>query len=99
MNIRDIATAIWAIVSADHITSIDMIRDENGSLNLAKFTTSTGHFLVAGTEEDEEGAYITYSVYAPGDEDMADGPITTDGFKTATEEHAAAYLTDILAGY
>lgn len=98
MNINDIATAVWNNDTAVHLASHYMIRDENGNFNLAKITTSSGHFLVADVDEAEDGTYITYSVYVPSDEDMAD-PITTDGFKSATEEHAAARLAGILSGY
>lgn len=99
MNIRDVTTAVWNNDTADHLMSRDMIRDDNGALNLAKITTTTGHILIAGAEEDEDGAYVTYSIYTPGDEDMTDGPITTDGFEVTSEEQAATRLADILTNY
>ena len=95
MNIRDITTAVWNSDTGDHLAAREMIRDDNGNLTLAKITTSTGHILVA---EAGEG-YITYSIYCPGDVDMNDGPITTDGFEATSEEQATACLADILAGY
>ena len=99
MNIRDVTTAVWNNDGGDHLMSRDMIRDDNGAFNLAKITTTTGHILIAGIEEDEDGTYVTYSIYAPGDEDMTEGPITTDGFEATSEEQAAAHLADVLTNY
>ena len=99
MNIRDITTAVWNSDTGDHLAAREMIRDDNGNLTLAKITTSTGHILVAEAGEDENGGYITYSIYCPGDENLNDGPITTDGFEATSEEQATASLADILAGY
>ncbi|APQ42531.1 hypothetical protein phi16_gp027 [Corynebacterium phage phi16] len=99
MTTQAIATIIWNNDSDNLIESHEMIRDDNGNDTIAKIVTSTGHIAAVGTEEDAEGEYLTYSIYAPGDETMTDGPITTDGFEITSEEDAADHLAEILSKF
>lgn len=94
MNIRTITTTLWNNDTTDHLAARDMMRNQ-----VAKITTTAGHIMALEVEEDEDGAFITYSIYAPGDEEMTDGPITTDGFPITTEDDAATHLASILADY
>lgn len=92
-NYTDTARAI-----AVHLNNNALIEDfdmiEQGTV--AKIATPTGHIIALSTEQDSDGEYITYSVYAPGDHDLADGPITTDGFEVENEDQATECMAEIV---
>lgn len=66
---------------------------------VAKITTHTGHVIALSTGIFEGDEVATYSVYGPGDTDMIDGPITTDGFEITSVAQADTYLAEIAAQY